>query len=113
MDALKSIRQRLRDDPGNLELANVYWAALAGQSGEADLRCGRDVIDAYREAALRSREGAVAFATAYRELFQESGEGPRITYFDEGLILALRRCVSGLSEEERFNVEWILQSIEA
>ena len=57
MDALKRIRQRLRDDPANLELANVYWAALAGQGGEADLRCGRDVIDAYREATQVARGG--------------------------------------------------------
>jgi hypothetical protein len=60
--ALNRIRQTLRENPANLELANRYWAALAGHGGLGDLRTGHYVIDAYREAALRSTEGVVAFS---------------------------------------------------
>jgi hypothetical protein len=71
------------------------------------------VIEAYREAALRSTDGAVAFARAYRDLFEVSGESPRLAYFDGPLIQALRNCVSQLSERDGSVVEWILEVIRA
>ena len=77
------------------------------------LRSGHHVIEAYREAALRSADGAVAFARAYRDLFEVSGESPRLAYFDESLIQALRNCVSQLSESDGSAVEWILEVIRA
>src|ERR1700719_3491190 len=79
--ALNRIREGLKQDPANLELANQYWVALSGDRGEDDYRSGQNVIEAYREAALRSTEGAVAFARAYRELFTGSGEPPRLAHF--------------------------------
>ena len=103
--ALNRIREGLKQDPANLELAHQYWVALAGD------RSGQHVIEAYREAALRSTEGAVAFARAYRELFTVSGEPPRLAYFDEPLIQALKGCVSQLPESDRSEVEWILNVI--
>jgi hypothetical protein len=90
--ALNGIRECQKQDPANLELANRYWAALAGPGG--DLRSGHQVIDACRESALGSAEGAVAFARAYRDLFEVSGESARLSYFDESLIQALRNSVS-------------------
>ena len=111
--ALDRIREGLKQDPANLELANQYWVALAGDRGEGDYRSGHNVIEAYREAALRSTEGAVAFARAYRELFTVSGEPPRLAHFDEPLIQALKGCVSQLPESDRSEVEWILNVISA
>ena len=108
---LKHIREALKQDPANLELANRYWGALAGPGD--DRRSGQHVIEAYREAALRSTDGAVAFARAYRDLFEVSGESPRLAYFDGPLIQALRNCVSQLSERNGSVVQWILEVIRA
>jgi hypothetical protein len=67
---LQVLKQSLKQDPTNLELANRYWKAVGlAQSG-------RYVHDACRSAALASNVGAAAFARAYRELFSCSGEGP-------------------------------------
>ena len=108
-EALASIRQSLRDDPTNIELANRYWTTLA----EGDYRSGQYVIEAYRESALVSSIGAAALSRAYRELFLVSGEGPRAGYFDARLIEALRSYVPQMSEADRVNVRWVLQSIGA
>jgi hypothetical protein len=110
---LDSLRKTLKENPANIELANSYWCALAGDAakGEADYRSGHDVIEAYREAAISSSDGAMAFADAYRELCDLSGESPRLAYFDESLIQALRKCHSQLSEKERCAIEWVLKAI--
>src|SRR5215470_4371576 len=88
-EELKKDRQSLKDDPKNIELANRYWTKL----GRGDYRCGRHVIEAYREAALASSVGGAALARAYRELFLVSGEGPRPDYFDARLIEALKSYI--------------------
>jgi hypothetical protein len=110
---LAALREALQRSPANLDLANRYWRALAGDraKNEADYRSGRDVIDAYREAALLSKEGVEAFACAYQELFQISGETPRMTFFDEPLVLSLKAKLPEMAETDRRNVEWILHSI--
>src|SRR5450432_1372510 len=107
------LRKALKTDPAKIELANRYWCALAGNGakGEADLRSGSDVIEAFREAAVSSKEGAEAFARAYRDLFEMSGESPRPAYCDERLVMALNAGLSELPRAERENVEWILHSI--
>jgi len=76
---LAILREELQRSPANLDLANGYWRALAGDraKNEADYRSGQDVIEAYREAALLSKEGVEAFARAYQELNLISGEIPR------------------------------------
>jgi hypothetical protein len=104
-EAIDSVRQTLNGDPTNLDLANRYWTALA------DERDGRSVIVAYRAAALASSIGVAAFARAYRELFDVSGESPRFVYFDTALIEALERNLSELPIIDRENVQWILRSI--
>jgi len=82
---LSGLRKTLKDNPANIELANRYWCALAGNraKGEPDLRSGSDVIEAFREAAISSKKGIEVFARAYRDLFEISGESPRPAYFDE------------------------------
>src|SRR5579864_2464229 len=94
-------------------LANRYWRALAGDraKNEADYRSGRDVIEAYREPALLSKEGVEAFASAYQELFRVNGEIPRMAVFDEPLVLSLKAKLPEMGGTDRRNVEWILHSI--
>ncbi len=110
---ISDLREELKRSPANLELANRYWRALAGDraKNEADYRSGRDVIEAYREAALLSKEGVEAFACAYQELFNISGEIPRTAFFDESLVLSLKAKLPEMAEIDRRNVEWILHSI--
>jgi hypothetical protein len=107
---LKTLREGLNRDPANLDLANRYWNALASYKGH-DIRSGKDVVQTYKDAALKSREGAAAFARAYRQLFEMSGEGPRAAFFDESLIQALQAWAPQLPEPERSTVRWLLQSI--
>ena len=110
---LAGLREELQRSSGNLDLANRYWRALAGDGAknEADYRSGGYVIEAYREAALLSKEGAGAFACAYRELFDISGESPRMAFFDETLVQSLKAKLSEMAETDRGNVEWVLHSI--
>jgi hypothetical protein len=110
---LAGLREELQRSPANLDLANRYWRALAGDraKNEADYRSGRDVIEAYREAALLSKEGVEALACAYQELFHISGEIPRMAFFDEPLVLSLKAKLPEMAETNRRNVEWILHSI--
>ncbi len=107
------LSQSLKKDPANLDLANECWAALRANARNCDLRDGRNVIHIYRAAALRSSLGVVALARAYRELFEVSGEGPRLAYFDEALTQAMKSSLPQLSEQERSMVQWIIQSIDS
>jgi len=102
---LSALRQNLKQDPTNLELATRYWTAVG------DSQSGGCVRDAYRGAAIASSIGAATFARAYRELFLCSGEGPRMAYFDEPLIQALKGHLLQLTGEDHSNVEWVLQTL--
>lgn len=99
-----ALRQSLKQDPTNLELADRYWNAIGSS------QCGGAIHDAYRSAALASSAGAAAFARAYHELCLSSGEGPRMVHFDEPLIQALQASLPKLTGEDYSNVEWVLQS---
>jgi hypothetical protein len=102
---IAALRETLKQDPTNLEVADRYWNAVGfGKSGGV-------VRDAYREAAVASGAGAAAFARAYRELCLSSGEGPRSGHFDDGLIQALQTYLPELTGENHSNVEWVLQSL--
>jgi hypothetical protein len=102
---LEALRQKLKQDRTNLELANRYWTAV-GYS-----QSGGYVREAYRDAALASSVGAAAFARAYREMFLCSGEGPRMAFFDEPLIQALKAYSPQRTGEDHSNVEWGLQTL--
>ncbi len=108
---LANLKAALDSDPNNIEVAKRYWVALAS-SGGYDVRSGGFVIEAFRGAALASQAGAVAFAQAYRELFEKSGEKPRPELFDQDLVRALKTRLPDLSNSDQAVVQWILASIE-
>lgn len=107
---LDGLRDRLEAEPANVDLANDYWNALASNKG-SDRRSGAFVVQAYRGAALKSKEGVIAFARAWRELFEVSGEPPRSAYFDANLVRALESWLQQLTDAERANLQWVLRSI--
>ena len=107
---LANLKRTLDSDPTNIEAANSYWAELSSLGGN-DVRSGGFVIEAFRGCALASQAGAVAFARAYRELFEKSGERPQAKLFDEELIHALQARVPSLSNEDQAIVQWVLESI--
>jgi len=109
---ITSLHKALKDSPTDLALANRYWLALAGDraKNEADLRSGSNVIEAYRAAALSSKDGVEALARAYRDVFQMSGEVPRSAYFDDKLVMALKAGMSEFAAESG-DLEWLLRSI--
>lgn len=104
-ELLESLKKALTSDPTNVEAANRYWRSLG------PWQSGGHIVEAFRAAALASPEGVVAFARAYRELFENSGEAPRAVFFDEKLFRALEASVAGLAERERAVVQWLLQSL--
>jgi hypothetical protein len=108
---LAKLKATLDSDPTNVEAANRYWVELSSFGGH-DVRSGGFVIEGFRECALTSDEGAVAFARAYRELFEKNGEEPRAELFDEELLQALKTRLHGLSNESQAIVRWLLESIE-
>jgi hypothetical protein len=107
---LASLKAALESEPTNVELANRYWVELASFGGH-DVRSGGFVIEAFRGCALASHAGAVAFARAYRELFEKSGEKPRAELFDEELRQALKTRLPELSSNDQAIVQWVLASI--
>jgi hypothetical protein len=108
---LAKLKKTLQSDPTNIEAASRYWVELASFGGH-DVRSGGFVIEAFRGCALASHAGAAAFARAYRELFEKSGEKPRAALFDEKLLSALRTSLSDLPNDDQGNVQWVLASIE-
>ena len=108
---LANLKMTLDSDPTNVEVANRYWVVLASFGGN-DVRSGGFVIEAFRGCALASHAGAAAFARAYRELFEKSGEKPRAELFDEELLQALKTRLPDLSNDDQAIVQWILASIE-
>src|SRR6266850_831749 len=97
---LETLRRVLVSDRTNLDAASLYWNALGS------FQSGRYVIEAFRSAALTSQAGVVAFAHAYRGLFENSGEGPRPIFFDGELVRALEDSIPELSESDRSTVQW-------
>jgi len=108
---LAKLKRALDSDPTNVEVANRYWVELASFGGN-DVRSGGFVIEAFRGCALASQAGAAAFARAYRELFEKSGEKPRAELFDQELLQALKTRLPDLSNDDQAIVQWILASIE-
>ena len=108
---LAKLKTALDSDPTNIEVANRYWVELASFGGK-DVRSGGFVIEAFRGCALTSHAGAVAFARAYRELFEKSGEKPRAELLDKELLLALKTRLPDLSNDDQAIVRWVLASIE-
>jgi hypothetical protein len=104
-ELLDNSKEALISDPTNIDAASRCWKALGSWQS------GGHVIEAFRAAALASREGVVAFARAYRELFENSGEAPRPVLFDDELFRALKASVAGLPENERVNLQWVLESL--
>jgi hypothetical protein len=102
---LENFRQALASDPTNVAAANLYWKALGS------FQSGHHVIETFRCAALTSHAGVVAFARAYRELSENTGEGPRPVYVDRDLLQALESSLTELPERERSIVEWMLQAL--
>jgi len=106
---------RPRPDPSShpgmnlvdVEHAWAYWNSLGSING-CDIRSGIDVVRAFRAAALQSSAGVVAFATAYRQLFDKSGERPRA--LDAELKKIAASALSSLGPEDREVVEWLLRS---
>ena len=107
---LAKLKRALDSDPTNVEVANRYWVELVSVGGN-DVRSGGFVIETFRRCALASRAGAVAFARAYRELFEKSGEKPRAELFDEELLQALKTRLPDLSNDDQASVLWVLESI--
>ena len=110
LQRLAQFKKALDDDPTNVEVATRYWSALASVAG-SDVRSGGYVIEAFRECALDSDTGVIAFAKAYRELFEKSGEKPRAELFDKKLAQALGARLPSLTADDRSRVEWLLSHI--
>src|SRR5271154_5238752 len=108
---LADLKRTLDSDPTNVELAHRYWVELASLGGR-DLRSGGFVIEAFRGCALVSLQGVIAFARAYRELFEKCGEKPRPELFDGALLQALKTRLPDLSNGDQELVRWVLTSIE-
>lgn len=103
---LETLREQLAGDPANLGRARAYWDALG------PLRSGWYVVVAFGDAAKTGPEGARGFARAYRELFEESGEGPRSAYVDGELLDALRGALRRGNAREMSDVRWLVESVE-
>jgi hypothetical protein len=108
--SLANLKRALDSDPTNIEAANRYWTELSSLGGN-DVRSGGFVREAFRGCALASQAGAVAFARAYRELFEKSGEKPRAELFDGRLLEALKTRLPYLSNEDQLIVQWLIASM--
>ena len=106
---LATPKRTLDADPTNVESAIRYWSGPASVGGN-DVRSGGFVVEAFRGSALASDAGVVAFARAYRELFEKNGEKPRAELFDEELLQALKTRLPHLSNYDQATVQWLIAS---
>ncbi len=104
---LERFWNELKTDPTNIKKANAYWNAC-GNYFRGDIRSGQFVINTFKECALHSKEGVVALVKAYRTLFLLSGEYPFKDFFDQELTSSIKAAKSHLNEEERKEVQWLL-----
>ena len=110
-EAVTALRAELGRDPGNLGLTGRVWAMLSGSTG-FDVRSGRLVVEVFRFAALNSDEGVGAMVSAFRKLFDDSGECPRAALFDPPLENLLRLLARQSDHPLRQDINWILEWIE-
>jgi hypothetical protein len=110
-EKVANIKRMLGSDPANIDAANRYWSGLTSLGGN-DIRGGGFVIEAFRGCALASHAGVVALARAYRELFEQTGEKPRVELFDRELLQRLKTSRPELAKDDQAIVQWILTSIE-
>ena len=108
---LERFWNELKVDPTNIKKANTYWIAC-GNYFRGDIRSGQFVINAFKKCALSSKEGVLALAKAYRILFLMSGESPYKDFFDQELIISIRDAKFLLNEEDRKEVQWLLNYLE-
>ncbi len=101
---IEGVRAPARADPTNLSKALIYWNALRSVNGE-DFRSGARLLDALRTVARTSPDGAYAFACAYFELADLSGDLPEL---DEALRIALSNAVPVLPLEKATVVERLI-----
>jgi hypothetical protein len=107
-DRLRILKAALAADPANLALAWRYWEVLGAWQGR-DMRSGMHAIQVFREAALASLAGVQALAQAYRQLFEASGEKPRV--LDPHLARCVKSALEALSEGDRAVVQWLLNCV--
>jgi hypothetical protein len=105
---LGELQTALVADPANLELGWEYWHALGSWHG-CDIRSGMYVFQAFRAVALESPSGVLAFAQAYKQLFDSSGEEPRA--LDPQLLRSIEAALPTLVGEDRTVVEWLLDCV--
>lgn len=110
-EEIRKLREPLDAAPTDVHTAQRYWSGLGKVRGY-DFRSGRYVIDAFAHAAMSSDLGAIAFAQAYRELADSSGEGPRKCFFSDDLLSAIRRARENASGADRELLDWVVESIE-
>jgi hypothetical protein len=107
-DRLRVLKAALAADPANLELGWRYWKVLGAWQGR-DVRSGMHVIQVFHEAALATPAGVQALAQAYRQLFEASGEKPRV--LDPHLERCVQSALKALSEGDRAVVQWLLDCV--
>ena len=70
------------------------------------------MINTFRECALNSKEGVLALVKAYESLYLLSGEYPYKGFFDQELINSIKEAKPLLDEQERKDVQWLLNYLE-
>jgi hypothetical protein len=100
-------RKHFDENPRDVEHAKVYWNALGRIQG-GDIRSGRAVAEAFALAAVSSIDGAIAFARAYEELFDLSGEAPRAEFVSPELQRALTAAKRNANPEDSKIIDWVL-----
>ncbi len=101
---IELLRKHAHAVPSDIARALEYWHRLADIGG-SDYRSGARLLDALRTPACTSAEGAYAFARAYMELVELSGDVPIL---DEPLRTALCSAVGVLPLNKAVLVERLI-----
>ena len=111
-ETVKSSRERLRNEPTNVELADHVWNLISGSSGY-DVRSGRRAVEIYRASAFHSHQGLTSFVAAFRALVDDTGEHPQAILIDPPLHAHLVRSFRIAEGELRDHLHWLLEAIES
>lgn len=107
---LDNLKKKLAEEPENLSVARELWEKLQGPK-DFNYKSGNLAISIFKQAAVRTNEGVIQLAHAFKELVQTTGEKPRKESFDEELRLALTRACKELNDPDKTIVTWLYESI--
>lgn len=109
-EQMSKLLLRYSEDNPHLRMVLDEWNGFA--VGEYDTRSGPKAAELFQDIAKESDDGCIILALVFYDLFQEFGEFPRKSLFDEDLYERVESVLATLTGEEKEFVDWFLVELD-